>query len=57
MVRNSWLGVLAVMTVAACTADVDEQPEVSETAQANYGTIDGQCIGRCSRLSHWFGLR
>ncbi|MEJ7599919.1 MAG: hypothetical protein WKG01_18580 [Kofleriaceae bacterium] len=51
MVRNSWLGVLALMSVTACVATDDEQPEVSETAQANYGTIDGQCIGRCSRIN------
>src|SRR5829696_5258351 len=50
MVRSSWLGAVALMSVAACAADVGEDtPNVTETTQASYGTIDGQCIGRCSR--------
>jgi hypothetical protein len=52
MVRRSWLGALAMMAAAACTADVGEDtPNVTETVQASYGTIDGQCIGRCSRVT------
>jgi hypothetical protein len=51
MVRKSWAA-LALMFVAACAVDIgDEQLEVSETTQASYGTIDGQCIGRCSRVT------
>lgn len=52
MVCKITLAAFAAISIAACAAEVgDGDPDVSQTAQASYGTIDGQCIARCSRVN------
>ncbi len=55
MVRTITLGAFAALSIAACAADLgDDEPAVTETAQAvygNYGTVEGQCVARCSKVT------
>ncbi len=52
MVRKITLGALAAMFVAACAADMgDDELAVSQVEQANYGTLEGQCVARCSKVT------
>jgi hypothetical protein len=48
MVHKIWLGTFAAISLAACAAGDDD---TTQTAQASYGTIDGQCIARCTRVN------
>lgn len=51
MVRKITVGALAALSLAACAADVDDDPGLSQTEQASYGTVDGQCVARCTKFT------
>ncbi len=48
MIFKIGVAAIAALSVTACVAQDDD--DVSETEQASYGTVEGQCTARCSKF-------